>query len=148
MHRIKTKQFCKVVGTNRLVVLLTQVLTPAGCYCVHKISLTRHVYLRSYYNDQNIFCRNWQNFDNVCHLIAQKPHLQFFLNLSWCQGFICLIPFLGHCIHQIFWSIRFVEVTRLLYWLNKTLINTRWFLFRRLSIDENRITELHAKSCR
>ena len=72
-------------------------------------------------------------------------HMTFERNDGTCQGSICLIAPLGHYIHQIAWSIRFVEVTRLLYWLNKTLINTRWLLFRQLSINENRITELHRK---
>ena len=51
----------------------------------------------------------------------------------------------GHYIHQIAWSIRFVEVTKLLCWLNKTLINTRWLLFRRLSINAKWVTKITRK---
>ena len=81
----------------------------------------------------------------ILFLEVQLFKVQTYPKRLRCQGSICLIAPLGHYIHQIAWSIRFVEVKRLLYLLNKTLINKRWLLFRRLSIDENRITELHAK---
>ena len=80
------------------------------------------------------FNPTWEGYRPIMWIHWKKMAKQFWFRT--CQGSICLTVPLGHYIHQIAWSIRFDEVTKLLYWLNKTLINMRLLLFRRLVINE------------
>ena len=113
---------------------------------------SRYVYIlkrvRSYICLFNVYKLHFHQYNvRIFPLLHNVPSK--IMEHEMCQRSICLIAHLCYYIHQIAWSIRFVEVTRLLYWLNKALINQYEMIviqttqFRQKS--DNRITRT---SCR